>query len=254
MKNTENMQDLTNRRFSQRESGLAHPTYDSELAFYELVKSGNVEELAKKRDYDSVDSLARGQLSRDRIRNLRYHIVVTVAMIARFCIEGGLDERESYGLSDVYISRLDETNSEEKLRQIHRELIMDFAGRMKKQNSHKRVSIHIIKVLDYIDSRLHETVLLTDAAAFAGLNRTYLGKLFKKELGVTFSEYVRERKIDAARELLLYSEMTIGQISESLAFASQSHFTEVFRKRTGLTPEKFRNRFYRTHWTGESEG
>ncbi len=212
------------------------------------MKSGNVEALEARNDYGGVDDPSRGQLSRDRIRNLRYHIIVTVAMISRFCIEGGLDERESYALSDLYISLLDKTDTEEKLRNIHREVVLEYASRMRKINSRRRVSIHIIKALDYIDAHLCERISITDVSEYLELDRTYFGKLFTKEIGVNFSEYVRRRKTDSAENMLLYSEKNIGEISDFLGFASPSRFSEIFRKYKGMTPTEFRQEYYRRHW------
>ena len=83
-------------KFVQQEEGLVHPTYDQELEFYQMVSEGQVKWLQENNDYDTVDDKCRGVLSDDAIQNLRYHIVVTIAMISRMCIEKGMEEDESY--------------------------------------------------------------------------------------------------------------------------------------------------------------
>lgn len=95
--------DIVKQQFVQREYGLAHPTYDSELGFYQLVSSGDVKTLSGillTGEEDEAVFAARGILSDDKVRNRRYHEIVLVAMISRFCIEEGMEEMESYNLSD----------------------------------------------------------------------------------------------------------------------------------------------------------
>lgn len=240
--------ELVYQQFIQREYGLSHPTYDSELAFYNLIKLGDVEALKAKKDFDTINMPERGTLSKNYIRNLKYHIIITLAMISRFCIEGGLDEKVSYGLSDIYINRIDQAETEKALRDIHRELSFDFAERMQKVNSDRKISIHCIKAMDYISDHLHEVITVKNVADFIGLDKTYFGKLFRKETGQSVAEYIRSRKIQTAQNMLLYSDFTCAEIAQYLAFASHSHFSDVFKKYTAMTPSEYRNRFYRKYW------
>ena len=56
----------------------------------------------------------------------------------------------------------------------------------------------------------------------------------------TVNGYIKNKKLETARNMLLYSDFTAAEISFILAFNSQSYFTEVFRKKYGLTPSDFR--------------
>lgn len=243
--------ELTFQRFIQREYELSHPTYDSELTFYQLVQSGNTDALLDLKNSNKLKDInipERGILSDNPISNLKYHVIVTIAMISRFCIEGGLDERMSYGLSDIYINRVDKAASIEHLLEIHCELIFDYANRMKKVNSAKSLSIHCIKVMDYISDNLHKPLTVQDIASHLSLDRTYLSKLFKKETNQNISEYIRCKKIQTAQNMLLYSNFTCSEIAQYLAFASHSHFSDVFKKYTKMTPSEYKQTFYRKHW------
>ena len=82
--------EIVKQQFVQREYGLAHPTYDNELDFYQLVSSGDVKAVSgmlQTGEEDEAVLAARGILSDDKIRNQRYHEIVLVAMISRLCIE-----------------------------------------------------------------------------------------------------------------------------------------------------------------------
>ncbi|MBQ1609260.1 MAG: helix-turn-helix domain-containing protein, partial [Lachnospiraceae bacterium] len=75
--------------------------------------------------------------------------------------------------------------------------------------------------------------------------------LFKSELGESASDYIRRLKIDKAKNLLRFSEFTMVEISSYLSFSSQSHFIKVFSEECGMTPKKYREAYYGTHWKGE---
>jgi AraC family transcriptional regulator len=97
------------------------------------------------------------------------------------------------------------------------------------------------RTLDYIDENLGGDLTLSNLAAAAKLNDFYFSRLFKQSMGMTPHRYVVARRIDRARQLLADPRLSLAEISWRLGFASQAHFTTVFRKATGLTPLQFRN-------------
>ena len=97
--------------------------------------------------------------------------------------------------------------------------------------------------MDYIYDHLYEQIRVSDLAALTELNESYLSVLFKKETGKTISDYVRQRRVEAAEGMLRYSDYSCSDIANYLAFCSQSHFISVFRKATGLTPRQYRQRY-----------
>ena len=101
--------------------------------------------------------------------------------------------------------------------------------------------------MDYIDQHLHEKILLDQLAAHVELNASYLSVLFKKETGLSVSDYILNRRLEVAENMLKNSDYSCSEISSFLAFGSQSHFTEAFRKKNGVTPKKFRDKEYKHH-------
>lgn len=74
------------------------------------------------------------------------------------------------------------------------------------------------------------------------LNLTYLSELFKKQLGVTFSDYVVQVRLRRAEELLRDEAMRLSDIAELAGFANASYLSSVFKKRYGLSPSEYRAR------------
>jgi len=79
------------------------------------------------------------------------------------------------------------------------------------------------------------------------MHPNYLSSLFKKETGENLREYLLRNRIEVAKSLLSRTEYSYVQISNSLAFYSQSHFTKVFKENTGYTPKQYRLLFYDTN-------
>ena len=73
------------------------------------------------------------------------------------------------------------------------------------------------------------------------MSASYLSRLFKKETGLSVSSYIRQQKIEMAKNLLRFSDSSMIEIANQLAFSSQSHFIQQFREVTGITPKKYRD-------------
>jgi len=189
-----------------------------------------------------------GKLSEDSLRNLKYHLIITVAFITRYCIEGGMEMETAYNLSDIYIRNVDVCKTEDEIYQLHREIVEEYTKRMQIIHKTNLYTKPITVCLDYIYDNLHTKISLDDLAAVAGLSPAYLSRLFHKEVGMTISKYITGKRIQAAENMLKYSEYSFIEISNYLCFSSESHFIHVFKKFTGYTPKLYRETFFRTHW------
>ena len=123
---------------------------------------------------------------------------------------------------------------------------------MKALRKQKVCSKHIADCLDYIYDHLHTRITIEDLAAHVSLNPSYLSRLFKKEIGTPISNYIQAKKIETAKNMLVYSEHSLSEIASTLAFPTQSYFTEVFRKKTGITPNEYRARHFRNTEIGKN--
>ncbi|MDE6833665.1 MAG: helix-turn-helix transcriptional regulator [Ruminococcus sp.] len=223
--------------FISREENFRHASFDREIAFYKSICSGNMELV--RVFMRPLFCEGCGVLSEDPIRNLKYHMVVLATMIARYCIDGGMSPEESYSMSDFYIMKTDKSNSEDEIRAVHLEMIEGYTEKMRRIKMNGIFSKQIIKAVNYIICNINSRVLLNDVAGNLKLSPAYLSRLFRKETGMTFSEYVNRLKIEEASALLIYTEYTDLEISNMLAYSSQSYFIKVFRKFTGTTPKKY---------------
>ncbi len=243
---SELMKSLTQTTFQQREQNKHYTNYEAEFAFYHAVKEGNLETV--KEFMTPLGTNHMGTLSKNPIRNLRYHFIISVAMITRFCIESGLSPEYAYTLSDLYIQKADVTDSAEGIQQLHKEMIYDYTRQMQLLVKEQTYSKQIVLSLDYIYAHLQEPLTVKDIADAIHLNPSYLSMLFKKEMQISISGYIRKERIKAAENLLKYSDFSATDISNYLCFSSHSHFIKIFKQYTGYTPKEYRNRFFRRNW------
>ncbi|MBR4965347.1 MAG: AraC family transcriptional regulator, partial [Lachnospiraceae bacterium] len=208
---------------------------------YSVIKAGNVRKTKELCKENFSEKKGLGVLSKKELQNMKYHLVITLALIARYCIDGGLDLSTSYALSDFYIQKADESCTIEEIDVLHKTAALDYARRMNKLRKDKICSIHVVRCIDYMHDNLHSKITVEELAKRCNLHPSYLSRLFKKETGVSVSEYIIQLKVEAAKNMLLYSDLTLSDISTILAFGDQSYFTSVFRKHTGFTPRKYQS-------------
>ncbi|MBQ8515584.1 MAG: helix-turn-helix transcriptional regulator [Ruminococcus sp.] len=234
---------LSHVEFLNREYNIPHLSYERETAFFQSIRDGDITEV--RRLFKPFDCGEMGQLSEDSLRNLKYHLIITVALITRRCIEGGMETRAAYNLSDIYIRSIDKCQREEEIHLLHREVVEDYAQRMQILHRKTLYPRPVLLCLDYIYDNLHTHITLDKLAEVTGLSPSYLSRLFHKEVGQTISGYIMKKRIVAAENMLKYSNYTCMEISDYLCFSSESHFIQVFKKHTGFTPRRYRERFFR---------
>ena len=242
---------LSQTEFKNREYMITHLSYDREMEFYQSLKMGNVEETMRL--FKPLSSEGLGKLSNDSLRNIKYHLIITIAFITRYCIEGGLNMEEAYNLSDIYINRVDRCMSERDVHAIHRELVDAYVHRMNKLHENRVFSRPVIVCIDYIYDNLHSKITLDDLSDITGLSAPYLSKLFHRETGMTIKQYTLGKKVEAAENLLKFSDYPCADISHYLGFGTESHFISVFKTYTKTTPKEYRDRFFRTRWGDRNE-
>ncbi len=108
--------------------------------------------------------------------------------------------------------------------------------------------------LQYIQGHYHTDLSLEKVASIVYLNPIYFSQLFKQKTGHGFKEYITQLRLERAMELLRKSELKIVDISERVGYPDMRHFSQIFRKKTGLTPSEYRQSMSAGAGSGEDEG
>lgn len=97
---------------------------------------------------------------------------------------------------------------------------------------------HIIKIKKYINTNLDKSITLTDISNHINLTKEYTAYIFKKETNKTITEYINEKKLLLAKEMLQAGGISLIGIAESLGYENYSYFSRIFKKRFGIPPKK----------------
>ncbi|MFS0724221.1 response regulator transcription factor [Paenibacillus sp. 1P07SE] len=100
--------------------------------------------------------------------------------------------------------------------------------------------VEIAEACAYVSRHLDRKITLEEVAESLFMNPSYFSRLFKKETGETFIEYVTRMKMHRARELLKGTGTPVGRICETLGYDNQSYFIKLFKSAVGMTPAEYR--------------
>ena len=101
--------------------------------------------------------------------------------------------------------------------------------------------VNLIKT--YIHENYHSVVDFGEMAKNMGFSQPYLTKIFSKYAGTTPSTYLKEYRINVAKQLLTDRSNTLSAISEQTGFADQFHFSKSFKAVTGMSPSEYRMQY-----------
>jgi len=103
----------------------------------------------------------------------------------------------------------------------------------------------VSKTIESIRANFHDPSLtIKDVAHDININASYLGQVFRKEMGNTFNEYLSALRIDEAKTLLKSSNMKIYEIAENVGYENYPYFNVVFKRILGITPTEYREKYY----------
>ena len=112
----------------------------------------------------------------------------------------------------------------------------------KMQDERVDLSVEIFEAVRYIEENLTQRLTLNQVASSINLSPNYLSSLFKKELGVGFVDYITEKRVERAKELLENTGLRTYEVAQQAGFVDESYFSKTFKRLTGKRPSAFRKR------------
>ena len=218
-----------------------HNSYNIEQTIMDYIRKGDVSSL--KDYFKKIPAVRSGITSADYFKQVSNIFTVTVTLVSRAAIRGGLDIEESLSLSDKYLKKCELEKSVDNIVNLQYRMVIDYAERVKKIKFGDSQSKLVSNVINYIRNHLSESITVSDIASSVFLSRSRLSVLFKQETGLSVGDFVTKQKIDEAKRLLRYSDKSTSSISMYLGFSSQSHFNRVFKQQVTLTPNEYRKKY-----------
>jgi len=183
-----------------------------------------------------VHIYSSGEERRDLLKGLLLELVV---MISRAAVEAGAAQSEVLGLNYRFLTELAELNDEEDLAAWLRRTLEHVISTIERQEDYTPPLL-IGKALDFMRTSLHRDISRDETARHAGISPSHFSRLLKERTGRTFTELLRQCRVDLACDLLRRHDLSLAAIAAACGFCDQSYFTRVFQDVKGLTPKQFR--------------
>lgn len=174
----------------------------------------------------------------ERIREQARALIV---LFSRASIDGGADSRRIFGDYPEFTASIDRCRTLDELSDVLISLFYRFVGYAFDFADFAHADI-MHKTMRYVQDNLAGKISLEEAAAQAGISRGYLSSIFKEELGMSFTDYVNERRIERGKELLRRRQLSIADIAAMTGYSDQSYFTKVFLRFVGQSPGQYRKK------------
>ncbi|WP_152392389.1 helix-turn-helix domain-containing protein [Paenibacillus guangzhouensis] len=227
--------DVSNRR----QNNHYHHDPAIERSVFNSVRDGNREALFK-----SLAALPEEQLGvlskKSHLRSRKNLSIIGIAIATRAAIEGGLHSEVAFTLSDIYIQHIEELTDLKQLKNTELDAFLELTDRVRACNE-QSYSKAVTVCQHYIFNHLHEEISLQKLSELTDLHPSYLSQLFKREVGISLSEYTQRKRVEEAKVLLASSEYSLSDICARLNFYDQSYFSKIFKKYTKVTPKQYRN-------------
>ena len=96
------------------------------------------------------------------------------------------------------------------------------------------------KIERYVSCHLYQKISLDEIAAYAGMNKTYFCLFFKKHYGMSFTDYLNQKRMEMASAMLLKPDASIAEVAVACGYPTVTYFNRIFRKYKGVTPSEYR--------------
>ena len=175
----------------------------------------------------------------DPVRNIKNYSIIVNTLLRKAAEQGGVHPLYIDGISSDFAKRIERIRSVDEGVNMHHEMIDKYCALVKK-HSMKNYSPLVQKVITLVDFDITSDLSLSRQAEMLNVNASYLSTLFKKETGITLTEYVSKKRIEQAAFLLTSTNLQIQTVAQNCGIYDVNYFTKLFKKHTGKTPKEYR--------------
>ncbi|MBQ8814517.1 MAG: response regulator [Lachnospiraceae bacterium] len=175
-----------------------------------------------------------------KIKNPRRELIqeILIRWFHQASTDGGIMKEEMFKFVLNGVDRIREARSLREMLAAFEECLLSLIQSMKDTKIVRREVAEVVKYIQ--DHYWDEELSISLAAQAVALNKDYLSNLFKKETGISFSDYVNLQRIKKAQELLTGTHLRTYQIAQQVGFQDESYFSRVFKKIVGMRPGEYR--------------
>ncbi len=152
--------------------------------------------------------------------------------------QGGVHPVYLHRSSDKFAILIEKANSIKELEMLHKKMTIEYCN-LVKEVSTNGYSVLVKQAVDYINLHFEKELSLKKIAETINVNPSHLSKKFKRETGISITEFTNRKRMKEAKILLEKSNHSITDIAILVGFDDPGYFTSVFRKFVGMTPREY---------------
>ena len=217
-----------------------HDGQELEKRLFSMITFGNVSQM-NEFIKSGKTAYNEGSLANDMMRHQKNLTICSVTIAARAAVAGGFDYETAMSYADGYIQKIEATPNIKVLAALHNNMLKTYTKLVAERKLGNPEAAISSKVYSYVEKNINKKLSTVDVAKYLDMNASYIGTQFKKETGISISDYINQAKINEAKRMLLTTEMSIVEIANYLDFSSQSYFHVIFKKIAGTTPKEYKS-------------
>ena len=172
---------------------------------------------------------------------IKMRVTELLVLLSRAAIDGGAEAGRIFGLSRNFLTEITGFTTLDDLSIWLSGILSSFTGLVFAVPETKHTDT-IQKVMEYVNANYMKRITLNDISDHVSFSVSYLSRIFKEEKGLSLSSYINEVRIRNAKSMLLSSDIPLSSLAYCCGFDDQSYFSKVFKKLTGATPGKYREK------------
>ena len=217
-----------------------HNTLALEQTIMNFVRHGDT--AALKKWLKSAPAIRPGILSSDTIRQLKNTFIVTATLVSRAAIRGGMDVNDALSLSDAYIQKNELLSSVEAIENLQYHMVFDYTEKVEKIRLGKTPTKLLTDIVNYVQKHLSEPVDIAALSKAMFISRTHLAVKFKKETGMTLTEFVLKEKIEEGKRLADFGNRRLSRFLFAKPFCKRvQKIRKFFAERISLKTQQLKD-------------
>lgn len=201
------------------------------------VKAGNLEAVDK--DFralsETVNSL--GSADKEYVKNFYFNTISLINSI-RVSLSASDKQENEVTLANLY-KLIEKCDNLSDLNAVLEDATRQTVAKVNEFNNNN-MKLLMRKAVDYLAKHYAEQITLNQVADKLYVSNFYLSRMFKKELGINFIDYLNDLRIEKAKELLSDARYKTYEVAEAVGVPNSHYFSKLFRKHVGMTASEYR--------------
>ncbi|MBO5701670.1 MAG: helix-turn-helix domain-containing protein [Clostridia bacterium] len=175
----------------------------------------------------------------DPVRNAKNYAIIMNTLLRKAAEKGGVHPMYLDKMSSDFASKIEAIGTIADNFDLMLEMFRSYC-RLVRKYSMQGLSPIVRKTVLMIDADLSADLSLSSLSEAQNVSSGYLATIFKKEIGKTVSEFIREKRVKMAKNLLSTTHLQVQTIAVHCGIMDVQYFTKIFKKETGMTPKQYR--------------